>query len=118
MAKQGAKPGGAPGGGMSVRTCMTKEMVERNEVPAQKGDCKTTKQEKKGNTMKFAYTCANPPSTGEGEYTYMGSEAYKSKMVVNTTRGGKPETMTMEGSGKWLGADCGSIKPPAMPPKK
>ena len=116
MAKQGAKPGGA--GGMSVRTCMTKEMAERNEVPAQKGDCKTTKQSKSGNTMKFSYTCANPPSTGEGEYTYMGSEAYKSKLVVSTTRGGKPETMTLEGSGKWLGADCGSIKPPAMPQKK
>ena len=115
MAKQGMKSGAS---GMSTRTCMTKEMVERNEVPAQKGDCKTTKQTKSGNTMKFAYTCANPPSTGEGEYTYMGSEAYKSKMVINTTRGGKPETMTLEGSGKWLGADCGSIKPPAMPQKK
>ena len=115
MAKQGMKSGA---GGMSTRVCMTKEMAERNEVPAQKGDCKTTKQTKSGNTMKFAYACANPPSTGEGEYTYMGSEAYKSKMVINTTRAGKPETMTMEGSGKWLGADCGSIKPPAMPQKK
>jgi len=26
--------------------------------------------------------------------------------------------MTMEGSGKWLGADCGAIKPIALPPKK
>ena len=41
MAKQGVKMG-LPGGGMSVKVCMTKEMVERNEMPAQQGDCTTT----------------------------------------------------------------------------
>ena len=35
MAKQGVKPGAGGPGGMSVKTCMTKEMAERNELPAQ-----------------------------------------------------------------------------------
>src|SRR5690349_9319727 len=47
MAKRGMNMGA--GGGMSVKTCMTKEMVERNEMPAQKGDCKATKHERSGN---------------------------------------------------------------------
>ena len=43
MAKQGVQTGsGSPGGGMSMKICMTREMVERNEIPAQQGDCKTT----------------------------------------------------------------------------
>jgi hypothetical protein len=113
MAKQGVKLGaGGPGGGMSVRMCMTREMVERNELPAQQGDCKTTSQSRSGNTMKFAVACSNPPSTGEGQVTFSSPEAYSMKMVVNTQAGGKPEKVTMEGGGKWLGSDCGNIKPP------
>lgn len=118
LAKQGMKPGSAGPGGMSVKTCMTREMVEKNELPAQQGDCKTTHQSRSGNTMKFAVACTNPPSTGEGQVVFTSPEAYSMKMVVNTQAQGKPEKITMEGGGKWLGADCGNIKPMAPPAKK
>jgi len=119
MARQGVQMGGAGAGGVSARICMTKEMVDQGPVPMQQhGDCKVTTQQRTGNTYKMAYSCANPPSSGEGEYTFMGPEAYKGKMTVVSSPRGKPETMTMEGSGKWLGADCGAIKPIALPPKK
>jgi hypothetical protein len=112
MARSGVKMAtGGPAGGMSVRICMTREMTERNEVPAQRGDCKSTTQARTGNTMKMAFACTNPPSSGEGEVTFAGSEAYSNRMTVSTQVDGKPEKMTMEGSGKWLGADCGTIKP-------
>ena len=118
MAKQGVQmDGGAPGGGMSIKTCMTKEMIERSELPAQQSDCKMTQQSRSGNTMKMAYTCTRPPSSGEGQYTFTSPEAYSMKMVVTSTAQGKPRTMELEGSGRWLGADCGNIKPIA-PPKK
>ena len=118
MGKNGAKAGsGAPGGGMSVRICMTKEMVERNELPAQQGDCKTTQQSRSGNTMKMAFSCTKPPSSGEGQVTFVSPEAYTSKMVMTSMASGKPQKIDMEGSGKWLGADCGSIKPIALPKK-
>ncbi|RYF39818.1 MAG: DUF3617 domain-containing protein [Comamonadaceae bacterium] len=117
MAKQGVQVG-AGAGGISARICMTKEMVEQSPVPMQQqGDCKFTTQQRSGNTYKMAYSCANPPSSGEGEYTFLGPEAYKGKMTVVSNPRGKPETMTMEGSGKWLGADCGAVKPFPMPKK-
>jgi uncharacterized protein YneF (UPF0154 family) len=118
MARQGVKPGG--GGDMSVKVCMTKEMIERNDMPMQqqRGDCKTTQQSRSGNTMKMAYTCATPPSSGEGEITYIGSEGYSMKMDVTTEVRGKPEKMNMQGSGKWMGADCGTVKPPPPAAKK
>ena len=119
MAKQGIKKGQAPGQGMIMQMCMTKEMVEKNELPAQQGDCKTTQQSRQGNTMKMAFSCTNPPSTGESQVTIKGPEAYSMKMVVNTKVGGKAERMNMDGSGKWLSSDCGNVKPPAPPaPRK
>ena len=118
MAERGMKMGAGAGGGMSVRTCMTREMVERNEIPAQQGDCKTTSQSRSGNTIRMAFSCSNPPSSGEGTYTIVSPEAYTMKMNVKSTVQGKPETMNMDAAGKWLGADCGSIKPIAQPPKK
>jgi hypothetical protein len=119
MARQGVKmgPGGPGGGGMSVQMCMTKEMAERNEVPAQRGDCKTTQQSRSGKTMKMAFTCSNPPSSGEGEVTFASPEAYSMKMTVTTQVQGRPEKMNMNAIGKWLKADCGNIRPMA-PAKK
>ena len=113
MARQGVKMGTAGGGGMTMKVCMTKEMVERNEMPSQqqRGDCKTTSQSRSGNIMKMAFACTNPPSSGEGQFTFNGSEGYTMKMAVNTTVQGKPETMNMDATGKWLGADCGDVKP-------
>lgn len=116
MAKQGVKMGGAAGGAMTAQVCMTKEMAERGDVPMQ-ANCKITRQSRSGNTTHMAYACSNPPSSGEGSFTYHGPEAYSSKMVVKTTVQGKAETMTMEGSGKWLKADCGNLQP-MMQPKK
>jgi hypothetical protein len=118
MAKQGVKMGpGGPGGGMNIKMCMTKEMVERNELPAQRGDCKTTQQSRSGNTMKMAFACTNPPSSGEGQVVFNSPESYAMKMVVTTQVQGKPEKVNMDATGKWLGADCGSIKPIAPPAK-
>ena len=118
MAKRGVKMGaGGPGGGMSVRVCMTREMVEKNEVPTQRGDCKNTQQSRSGNTMKMAFVCTNPPSSGEGQITFVSNEAYNMQMAVSTQVQGKPEKVNMESSGKWLGGDCGDIKPMAAPRK-
>lgn len=116
MAKQGIRMG-QPGGGISAKMCMTKEMIDRNEVTRQEGNCKQTSSQKIGNTMKFTVVCTEPPSTGEGQVTFISPEAYSTKMSFHTTRQGKPESMVMESSGKFLSSDCGTIKPLALPTK-
>lgn len=116
MAQQGVKMAPGAGGGMAMQMCMTKEMVERNDVPMQEG-CRTTQNQRTGNTHKFAFTCSNPPSSGEGQVTYAGPEAYNTKMTVKTAAQGRTEATTMEASGKWLKADCGNVKPMPMPKK-
>lgn len=117
MAKQGMQLGSAPGGGMAVKICMTQEMIDRNEVTSQQGDCQHTSSPRVGNSMKFAFTCTKPPSSGEGQVTFTSPEAYTTWVAVTSTARGKPEKMEMNTSGRWLGKDCGSVKPIAMPKK-
>lgn len=116
MAKQGVGMG-AGLGATAVKICMTQEMVQRNEVAAQQGDCKHTSSPRSGNTMKFSFVCAQPPSSGEGQVTFISPEAYTMKMTLNTTAQGKPEKMTMDASAKFLSTECGNIKPLASPQK-
>ncbi len=112
MAQQGmGMPGAAPGGGMSARVCISKEMAARNEAPPQQGDCKQESMQKSGNTTKFKFSCSKPPATGEGEVTLQSPEAYTMKLKTVTQAKGRPETMTMESQGKWIAADCGKLKP-------
>ncbi len=116
LAKQGMSMNA--GGGMSMKVCMTKEMVERSEMPPpQQGDCKSSSSPRVGNTQKISFSCTQPPSSGEGQITFSSNEAYTMKMVTTTTARGKPEKMTLDGTGKWLSADCGAIKPLALPKK-
>ncbi len=119
MAKQGVQMGASSGGGMTVKICMTQEMVDRNEVSARQGahqnDCTHTSSPRVGNTMNFSFVCATPPSSGEGQVTFTSSEAYSMKMTTASTVRGKPEKMEMQNTGRWLGTDCGTVKPLAMP---
>ena len=117
MAKQGVALGAGGAGNIVAKICMTKDMIERNELPAQQGDCKTTSSPRAGNTMKMSFVCTQPPSSGDGQVTFISPEAYTSTMAMKSTVQGKPETMTMDGSGKWLSSDCGAVKPIAMPKK-
>lgn len=114
MAKQGLGMN-VGAGTTAIKICMTKEMVERDEVATQQGDCKHTRSPRVGNTMKFSFVCSNPPSRGEGEATFVSPEAYRMKMTLNTTANGKPEEMKMDATGKFLSAECGAIRPIAVP---
>ncbi len=111
MGKHGVSMGSGGPGAMQLKVCLTKEMLDRNEFVTQEGDCKTQNAPRVGNTMKVSFTCTRPPSSGEGEVTFISPESYRSTMAVNSTARGKAERLDMESQGKWLTADCGSVKP-------
>jgi len=120
MARQGVDLSGlGSNGGMVVKMCMTKEMVAQNQVPIQQqGDCTHRLSPVVGNSMKVSFSCTNPPASGEGQITFKGDTAYAMKMNMRSTAAGKPETMSLDATGKWLGADCGNIKPMVIPKAK
>ena len=75
MARQGVNMSSTPGV-VSSKMCLTKEMIERSQMPVQtQGDCTSTTSNKTSTGMTFKFTCASPPSSGEGHYTFMGDSA-------------------------------------------
>lgn len=106
------------GGGVIAKICLTKEMIARQQLPvAQKGNC-ITKHGPMSKSMNISFTCTNPDASGEGTVNFSSDTAYSSTMNVQSSASGQPETMTMQSDGRWLGADCGSIKPVEMPEQK
>lgn len=117
LAKKNATLGAAGPGSVSRKICLTQDMIARNQLSRTEDDCTTTMSPRVGNTMKMAFTCSKSPSSGEGQITYVSSEAYTIKMTISSAIKGKGEKMDMEQSGKWLGTDCGSVQPIATPKK-
>lgn len=119
MAQRGMGMAGGKAGAnaTTVRVCITPEQAARDEVAQQhEGNCKQVSKERSGNTMKVKFACTGAhASTGEGEYTFISDKVHKGHTVVDTTVQGKPERMEMEHSGRWISADCGDVKPRAMP---
>lgn len=118
MAKQGVNLSAA-GGGMLVKMCVTPEMAARKMVPMQQqGDCTQRHSAMSGNVMQVSFSCSKPPSSGEGQIAFSGDTGYSMKMTVTANTAGKAETMHIDAVGKWLGANCGAIKPIAPPPAR
>lgn len=118
-----AKQGGASmptmtDDGMRVKICMSKEMVAQNQVPVQQtGNCKQQQTPMGSNAIKISFVCTNPASSGEGTVQFEGETGYTMNMNLTAAPQGKPETTTVQADGRWLGADCGAVKPqaPAAP---
>lgn len=111
MARRGRVLAPTGDGGMAMKICLTREMIDRNDIPAIRGQCKVGQQRRSGNTLNIAFTCSDPPSRGESQVVLSGPEAFTIHTDVTTTGTGQPEHMTMAGSGKWLSTDCGEVKP-------
>ncbi len=96
----------------TVRVCISPEQARRGELPQDDGDCKHQVVKRSGKTLHYTFSCSGEDrSSGEGEYTLISDKAYRGKGVIDTVIDGKRERMSISQSGKWVGADCGSIKP-------
>jgi hypothetical protein len=112
MSRQGVGMAGGPGKPTTLKICISKEQAERAEVAqGGEGHCKQETLQRSSSTLKFKYTCTDPVSSGEGEFSFISDKAYTGSMVMTSTRDGKPQRMEVQQSGKWLGADCGTLKP-------
>lgn len=115
MARQGVSMG-SNGSGMNARVCITKEMAEHNRIPVRRqGNCTEKHGPVLNGKMTSTFSCTNPPSSGEAQYTFKGDSAYTMTMHSRSNVDGTPREMTMNSSGRWVSADCGAIKPMPAP---
>jgi hypothetical protein len=105
--------------GVIAKMCITPEMAAKQQLPIQQhGNCSYQHAPAVGNTMAFSFSCTNPQASGEGSATFTGPTAYTSTMRVTTNATGASETVNIASSGRWLGADCGAVKPVMLPPQQ
>jgi hypothetical protein len=98
-------------GAITSRVCMTKEMIQRKEFPVQQGDCKQKVTPVSARRMKVAFSCSKPPASGEGEMTLDSDTSYRARMHIRGNDGASRQAVDMDVSGRWLGADCGALRP-------
>ena len=97
-----------------ARICMTREMTERDAIASQHiGNCKTERSARSGNTIKFAAVCSDPRSTTEGVTTILDPKTFESRTTTTAESAGTTRMTTMTQTGRWVGADCGAVKPAA-----
>lgn len=105
------------GGGMKI--CHTKESLDQGTWQAEQGNCKTDILSRSSTQWKWRSVCTNPKAESAGEANFESPESYT---VVSTTTmaepGGGPKTMKSMIRSKWLGADCGNLKPIQVPKKQ
>src|SRR3984893_3916128 len=101
----------------ATKVCLTKEMFEsgRWQQMASEAGCTTNYSTLSGTTWNWHSSCTALKSESDGEAVFNNAESYRTKVTTTATVMGKTNTSTRIVQGKWLGADCGDIKPFAPP---
>ena len=101
----------------ATKVCLTKEMFEsgRWQQMASEAGCTTNYSTLSGTSWKWHSSCTALKSESDGEALFNSPESYRTKVTTTATVMGKTNTSTRIVQGKWLGADCGDIKPFAPP---
>jgi Protein of unknown function (DUF3617) len=118
MKEHGALTMGTTG---TTRLCISPEMAGRNKpIIDPEGRCQPVKISQSGNHTIFEINCnANGTvMTGKGESTATG-DVITNRVDVSTGKTkGEAHTMHNETEMKFLGADCGDVKPLPLPKAK
>jgi hypothetical protein len=104
-------------GGGTMKICMTREHLDEGRWRSDEGGCKTDFTTRTATLWKWRSVCTQPPSESVGEASITSPERYTVKVSTTTERKGEPRSSQMTMNAKWLGADCGDVKPMAPPPK-
>jgi hypothetical protein len=97
------------------KVCISKEMAEREDpyMERQESGCQMKNHQKTGNSYVVDMVCDGPNLKGTGKVkgTYASNESFNSSYSFKGTAHGQPVDHNSESNGKWLGADCGTVKP-------
>ncbi len=104
-------------GAIVNKVCITKEMAERDEPPPMSGKeagCEVTSQSRTGATYRMEMACSGAEMKGKGSSKTVfsnGGESFSSTSTFDGTVQGVPVNDHIDTSGRWVNADCGSVKP-------
>lgn len=93
-----------------VKVCVSPEQAAQNSFATPpNSQCKVADQTRQGNTISIKMQC--PQGEMESTVTLQSDTAWSSTMKGQMQHDGQNSSMDMQASGKWLSADCGTLKP-------
>jgi len=100
-----------------TKTCLTRALFESGawQQLASDSGCTTNFSTQSATTWKWHSSCPAMKSESDGETVFSSAERYKTKLTTTATVVGKTKTSTRVVEGKWIGADCGDVKPLTPP---
>jgi Protein of unknown function (DUF3617) len=105
------------GGGTThtSQSCVTEKDLERGIDPQtdKQQNCKVVSSTVTSSSMEMHMACDGPQVKGTGvmKMAVSNREQVEGDMKMDMVSNGRPINMTTHISGKWLSADCGSVKP-------
>jgi hypothetical protein len=103
--------GVALGSGGANRICFDKSSLDAGRWQSRATTCKTEYSTRSATGWKWRSTCTQPESTSDGEAVFTNAENYTVSTTSTHSFRGEPKTTQMTIRAKWLGADCGDLKP-------
>lgn len=99
----------------NVRTCITPEIANRNTpVTDQQGRCPPASVKRNGEHMTYEFSCviSGMAATGKGESTVSSELVTTRSEVTMHASNGTTHVMQSESEMRFIGPDCGDVKPP------
>lgn len=116
MARMKAMGMSMPGGNQTFTSqhCMTAEEVAQDTPPTPRRNtgCAMSNLSHDGHTFTADLVCSGADAQGRGHVavTYDSDEHYAGTYAFNGSMQGHPQNITSNFEGRWISADCGSLK--------
>lgn len=102
--------------GRTMRMCLSAAAAARESGAAftndPDDDCTHKITPVSASEAKFSFTCkGGSQARGEGRLWAYTAQGFQAESTIQMKEGGKPVTMQVRQSGRWLGTDCQGLKP-------
>jgi len=109
--------------GLGMRVCMTADDIKREQIPLNEKGCDSKVVTRSASRWVADITCRDPQMTGTAEAVFDSATAYRVSMKGQVTEEGRTLPFSMKMQWKYVGSDCGSVKPlsalqPPAPPAR
>jgi hypothetical protein len=103
----------ASGGTRTRQTCVTPEKLNGGAFGEDKKSCQRTIVRSTSSLVEIHEECVQSDGSkaiGDVHYEVIGGDTMKGSVKLKMTVAGHEMNSTLDLSGKWIGADCGSVK--------
>lgn len=99
-----------------IHQCLTPELARSDPktlLASHDIQCSELEWQESGGSGRFHFVCTNPDGdwTGEGRISNASARSFDAESSVQGKYKGQRVAMDMKHEGRWLGPDCGDVKP-------